>query len=128
MAKDLRTAGEVAPHLKLNMPELKQAVAYWTDANGKLGKGADHTEIFRYAEMLAEEEDMTRPFPLSTLTSTCAPTRARVAMEGRRRSSGPSIAERTGSRRARPPDGARDGPERRDWRSLGSAIPPATRS
>ena len=25
-------------------------------ADGKLGKGADHTEIFRYAEMLAEEE------------------------------------------------------------------------
>ena len=28
---------------------------YWTAADGKLGKGADHTEIFRYAEMLAEE-------------------------------------------------------------------------
>ena len=55
MAKDLRTAGEVATHLKLNMPNLEQAVAYWTDADGKLGKGADHTEIFRYAEMLAEK-------------------------------------------------------------------------
>jgi 3-hydroxyisobutyrate dehydrogenase len=55
MAKDLRTAGEVATHLKLNMPNLQQAVAYWTDADGKLGKGADHTEIFRYAERLAEE-------------------------------------------------------------------------
>jgi 3-hydroxyisobutyrate dehydrogenase len=55
MAKDLRTAGDVANHLKLNMPVLKQAVSYWTDADGKLGKGADHTEIFRYAEMLAEK-------------------------------------------------------------------------
>lgn len=56
MAKDLRTAGDVAAHLKLNMPILKQAVAYWNDADGKLGKGADHTEIFRYAEMLAEKD------------------------------------------------------------------------
>lgn len=56
MAKDLRTAGDVARHLKLNMPNLEQAVAYWNDADGKLGKGADHTEIFRYAEMLAEKD------------------------------------------------------------------------
>src|SRR4051794_4633419 len=56
MAKDLRTAGNVAKHLKLKVPNLEQAVAYWTGADGKLGKGADHTEIFRYAEMLAEEE------------------------------------------------------------------------
>src|SRR5947199_366877 len=56
LAKDLRTAGEVASHLKLNMPNLRQAVAYWTDADGKLGKAADHTEISRYAEMLAEKE------------------------------------------------------------------------
>jgi 3-hydroxyisobutyrate dehydrogenase len=55
MAKDLRTAGEVADHLELNMPMLQRAVAYWNDANGKLGAAADHTEIFRYAEMLAEE-------------------------------------------------------------------------
>ena len=56
MAKDLRTAGDVAQHLELNMPMLKRAVAYWTDANTRLGTAADHTEIFRYAEMLAEEE------------------------------------------------------------------------
>ncbi len=56
MAKDLRTAGDVATFLKLKMPVLQQAVAYWNDADGKLGKGADHTEIFRYAEMLAEKE------------------------------------------------------------------------
>jgi 3-hydroxyisobutyrate dehydrogenase len=55
MAKDLRTAGDVARHLKLKVPHLEQAVAYWTAADGKLGRGADHTEIFRYAEMLAEE-------------------------------------------------------------------------
>jgi 3-hydroxyisobutyrate dehydrogenase len=34
---------------------LRDAVAYWNSADGKLGAGADHTEIFRYAEMLAEE-------------------------------------------------------------------------
>ena len=56
MAKDLRTAGDVATHLQLNVPMLKQAVAYWADANGKLGGSSDHTEIFRYAEMLADEE------------------------------------------------------------------------
>jgi 3-hydroxyisobutyrate dehydrogenase len=56
MAKDLRTAGDVAKHLDLKVPNLEQAVSYWTAADGKLGKGADHTEIFRYAEMLAEEE------------------------------------------------------------------------
>src|SRR6266850_2125059 len=56
MAKDLRTAGDVAEHLDLNMPMLKHAAAYWADANARLGAAADHTEIFRYAEMLAEEE------------------------------------------------------------------------
>ena len=55
MAKDLRTAGDVAKHLKVHVPMLEQATAYWTAAHGKLGAGADHTEIFRYAEMLAEE-------------------------------------------------------------------------
>jgi 3-hydroxyisobutyrate dehydrogenase len=55
MVKDLRTASDVASHLELNMPMLKQAVDYWTDVNGKLGPAADHTEVFRYAEMLAEE-------------------------------------------------------------------------
>jgi 3-hydroxyisobutyrate dehydrogenase len=55
MAKDLRTAGDVAQHLKLNMPMLQQAMGYWTAADGKLGTGSDHTEILRYAEMLAEE-------------------------------------------------------------------------
>lgn len=54
MAKDLRTAGEVATHLGLKVPGLAQAVAYWADARERLGPGADHTEIFRYAEMLAD--------------------------------------------------------------------------
>jgi len=56
MIKDLRTAGDVATHLKLKMPNLEQAVAYWAAATDKLGKSADHTEIFRYTEMLAEKE------------------------------------------------------------------------
>jgi 3-hydroxyisobutyrate dehydrogenase len=54
MAKDLGTAGAMAEHLKLNVPNLKDAVAYWAAAREKLGAGADHTEIFRYAEMLSE--------------------------------------------------------------------------
>lgn len=56
MVKDLRTAGDVARHLKLKVPNLEQAVAYWADADNRLGKGADHTEVFRYAEMLAEKD------------------------------------------------------------------------
>ena len=56
MIKDLRTAGDVATHLKLKMPNLEQAVAYWAAATDKLGKSADHTEIFRYTEMLAEKD------------------------------------------------------------------------
>lgn len=55
MAKDLRTAGEVAQHLALNMPMLKRAVSYWEEAKGRLGPAADHTEILRYAELLAGE-------------------------------------------------------------------------
>jgi 3-hydroxyisobutyrate dehydrogenase len=57
MAKDLRTAGEVARHLGLKVPNLEQAVAYWSGADARLGKGADHTEIFRYAEMLSDQEE-----------------------------------------------------------------------
>ena len=44
-----------SPYGTFSMPMLQQAVGYWTAADGKLGPGADHTEIFRYAEMLAEE-------------------------------------------------------------------------
>jgi 3-hydroxyisobutyrate dehydrogenase len=55
MAKDLGTAGDVAKHLELKVPGLEQSVAYWTAAKEKLGASSDHTEIFRYAEMLADE-------------------------------------------------------------------------
>ncbi|MFI4999987.1 MAG: NAD(P)-dependent oxidoreductase [Reyranellales bacterium] len=56
MAKDLRTAGDIATHLKLKMPALQQAVGYWADVESRLGPAADHTEVMRYAEMLAEEK------------------------------------------------------------------------
>ena len=36
--------------IALNMPMLKQAVAYWADANQWLGGAADHTEIARWFE------------------------------------------------------------------------------
>jgi len=55
MAKDLRTAADVATHLKVNMPMLAEAARYWTEADRALGKPADHTEIMRYAETLAEK-------------------------------------------------------------------------
>lgn len=55
MAKDLRTAADVATHLKVNMPMLAEAARYWTEADRALGKSADHTEIMRYAETLAEK-------------------------------------------------------------------------
>ena len=54
MAKDLRTAGEVAP--------ISSSTCRPPAGGGLLGRrqrqagpAADHTEIFRYAEMLAEE-------------------------------------------------------------------------
>ncbi len=48
MAKDLRTAADLAGHLGMNADGARNAAELWTRASKTLGKGADHTEIYRY--------------------------------------------------------------------------------
>lgn len=48
MAKDLRTAAELAESLGLNAQGAHAAARLWTEAAGALGKSADHTEIHRF--------------------------------------------------------------------------------
>ncbi|MCO5089559.1 NAD(P)-dependent oxidoreductase [Bosea sp. (in: a-proteobacteria)] len=48
MAKDVETAARLAESLGLAMPNLAQAKLLWKAASAHLGRGADHTEIFRY--------------------------------------------------------------------------------
>lgn len=56
MAKDLRTALELADHVKAPMPLGSQCVPIWNDAEKALGGGADHTEIVRILEKLTGQE------------------------------------------------------------------------
>lgn len=53
MAKDLRTAAELAKHLGLAAPMSRAARDLWAKAQGSRGPDADHTEIFRVVEALA---------------------------------------------------------------------------
>lgn len=48
MAKDLRTAAELAEELGIEAEGARDAAAMWTEASETLGKGADHTEIYRF--------------------------------------------------------------------------------
>jgi 3-hydroxyisobutyrate dehydrogenase len=48
MAKDLRTAAELAAGIGVRADGIAQAAAAWTDASEQLGRSADHTEIYRY--------------------------------------------------------------------------------
>jgi 3-hydroxyisobutyrate dehydrogenase len=48
MAKDLRTAAELATELGIDAEGAQDAAALWTKASEELGKGADHTEIYRF--------------------------------------------------------------------------------
>jgi 3-hydroxyisobutyrate dehydrogenase len=48
MAKDIRTAAELADQLGLPAIGIHDAAAMWEQAHTALGAGADHTEIFRY--------------------------------------------------------------------------------
>lgn len=48
MAKDIRTAANLARELGLQASEIEQAAALWEQASEALGKGADHTEIYRF--------------------------------------------------------------------------------
>jgi 3-hydroxyisobutyrate dehydrogenase len=48
MAKDIRTAADLAARLGQRAPGLEQTAAMWERASAALGKSADHTEIFRF--------------------------------------------------------------------------------
>jgi len=50
MAKDLKTAADLAGHLGVQAPFADACVRLWQEASAKLGDAADHTEIFRYLE------------------------------------------------------------------------------
>lgn len=52
MAKDLRTAADLARHLGLPAPLSESCERLWRDACTALGESADHTELFRYLEQL----------------------------------------------------------------------------
>jgi 3-hydroxyisobutyrate dehydrogenase len=52
MAKDLRTAAELAEHLGVTAPMSRAAGNLWAQAQRALGPNADHTEIFRFVEAL----------------------------------------------------------------------------
>ena len=48
MAKDLRTAADLAEQLDLSAIGVQATAALWSDALASLGKDADHTEIYRH--------------------------------------------------------------------------------
>lgn len=52
MAKDLRTAADLAEHLGVAAPMSRAARDFWAHAQRSLGPDADHTEIFRFVEGL----------------------------------------------------------------------------
>ena len=56
MAKDLRTALELAAAVKAPMPLGEHCVPLWNDAEAALGAGADHTEIVRVLEKITGTE------------------------------------------------------------------------
>jgi len=56
MAKDLRTALELAEQVKAPMPLGSHCVPLWNDAEKSLGGNADHTEIVRVLEKLTGQE------------------------------------------------------------------------
>lgn len=57
MAKDLRTAADIARHLGVAAPLADACQALWSEADRTLGAGADHTEIFRYLTQLQAPRD-----------------------------------------------------------------------
>jgi 3-hydroxyisobutyrate dehydrogenase len=56
MAKDLRTALELAQQVQAPMPLGSHCVPLWNDAEKSLGGNADHTEIVRVLEKLTGQE------------------------------------------------------------------------
>lgn len=55
MAKDLRTADDLARHLGIAAPLSHACTELWSKADAKLGPGADHTEIDRFLGDLSQE-------------------------------------------------------------------------
>lgn len=55
MAKDLRTADELARHLAVPAPLSHAVTALWSEADAALGRGADHTAIDRFLGQLDED-------------------------------------------------------------------------
>jgi 3-hydroxyisobutyrate dehydrogenase len=56
MAKDLRTAAQLAAHLGVPAPLSRTISELWTNAEGALGPASDHTEMFRFLEMLGNRQ------------------------------------------------------------------------
>lgn len=54
MAKDIRTAADLATELGLAAPGLTQSSELWELVVQALGQSADHTEVFRYLEQVAD--------------------------------------------------------------------------
>lgn len=48
MAKDIRTAAALASEIGASAPEIEAAAELWEEAAGIIGKGSDHTEIYRF--------------------------------------------------------------------------------
>jgi 3-hydroxyisobutyrate dehydrogenase len=57
MAKDIRTAADLAAGLGRDMPGLALAAGLWQRASAALGKGADHTEIYRFLAARSGDAD-----------------------------------------------------------------------
>ncbi len=56
MAKDLRTAAELAAQTRTSAPLMDRCAELWEEAQRKLGDGVDHTAIVRIAEQESGEE------------------------------------------------------------------------
>ena len=56
MAKDLRTALELAEQVEAPMPLGRHCVPVWNEAEQSLGANADHTEIVRILERMTGED------------------------------------------------------------------------
>jgi 3-hydroxyisobutyrate dehydrogenase len=56
MAKDLRTADELARHARVAAPLSHACTSLWSRADAALGTGADHTEIDRFLAGLTKED------------------------------------------------------------------------
>jgi len=60
MAKDLRTALELAQAVGAPAPLARHCVELWNEMERRLGPGSDHTEMFRFLENLGENKGNRR--------------------------------------------------------------------